>query len=126
MHSPSVAEYENEDIPKIHLAIEKPLWDPSTNEYLEQDFYVGSSRSDQYPCHSSIGISICILYSVAYDAANVMDDNNLMTALSAQIYVSIVRHSQKAISRANSIGLVIEHYQPQYREGLELCSLFIV
>ena len=35
VYSPSIAEYENEDIPKIHLTAEKPLWDPSTNKYSE-------------------------------------------------------------------------------------------
>ena len=31
-YSLSIAEYQNEDIPKIHLTAEEPLWDPSTNE----------------------------------------------------------------------------------------------
>ena len=29
----SLAEYENEDIPKIHLTVEELPWDPSTKEY---------------------------------------------------------------------------------------------
>ena len=33
VYSPSKAEYENKDTPKIHLTAEEPLWDPSTNEY---------------------------------------------------------------------------------------------
>ena len=35
VYSPRIAEYENEDIPKIHLTTEEPPWDPSTNEYSE-------------------------------------------------------------------------------------------
>ena len=30
MCSPSMAKYENEEIPKIHLIAEEPPWDPST------------------------------------------------------------------------------------------------
>ena len=30
--SPSIADYENEDIPKIHLTAEEPPWDPSMRE----------------------------------------------------------------------------------------------
>ena len=36
VYSPSVAEYENKDIPKNNLIAEKPLWDPSTIEYSEK------------------------------------------------------------------------------------------
>ena len=32
VYSMSTAEYENKDIPKIHLTAEEPLWDPSANE----------------------------------------------------------------------------------------------
>ena len=28
LYSPSIAEYENEDIPTIHLTAEEPPWDP--------------------------------------------------------------------------------------------------
>ena len=35
--SPSIADYEDEDIPKIHLTVEEPPWDPSTSEYSEQE-----------------------------------------------------------------------------------------
>ena len=55
----SIAEYENEDIPKIHLTAKEPPWDPSTNEYSEREMNAKSLRSDQYPCHSSKGTSIC-------------------------------------------------------------------
>ena len=34
---PSITEYEDEDIPKIHLIVEEPPWDPSTSEYSEQE-----------------------------------------------------------------------------------------
>ena len=36
VYSLSIAEYENEDIPKIHLTVEEPPWDLSTIEYSER------------------------------------------------------------------------------------------
>ena len=35
--SPSVAEYENDDVPKIHFTAVETPWDPSTSEYSEQE-----------------------------------------------------------------------------------------
>ena len=35
--SPIIADYENVDIPKIHLTAEEPPWDPSMNEYSERE-----------------------------------------------------------------------------------------
>ena len=35
VYSSSVAEYENEEIPKVYLIVEEPPWDPSTNECLQ-------------------------------------------------------------------------------------------
>ena len=37
VYSPCIADYEKEDIPKIHLTAEEPPWDPSTNEYSERE-----------------------------------------------------------------------------------------
>ena len=37
VYFPSIVEYENEEVPKIHLTAEEPPWDPSTEEYLEQE-----------------------------------------------------------------------------------------
>ena len=37
MYSPSIAEFENEDIPKIHLTAKELPWDPSTEEYSESE-----------------------------------------------------------------------------------------
>ena len=34
-------------------------------------------------------VSTVVLYSLAYDAADVMDNNNVVTAMSAQIQISI-------------------------------------
>ena len=87
VYTPSIAEYENEEIPKIHLTVQELPWDPSTN-----DSDVRSSRSDQYPYHSgkeTSNVSVLVSYSLAYDATDVMDNDNLVTALSAQIQISI-------------------------------------
>ena len=37
VYSLSIAECENEDIPKIHLTAEEPAWDSSMNEYSERE-----------------------------------------------------------------------------------------
>ena len=37
VYSSSKVEYENKEIPKIHLTAEEPPWDPSTNEYSERE-----------------------------------------------------------------------------------------
>ena len=37
VYSPSIAEYENEDILSIHLTAEKPPWDSTTKEYPERE-----------------------------------------------------------------------------------------
>ena len=37
MYSLSIAEDENEDIPKIHLTAEEPPWDPSSNKFSERE-----------------------------------------------------------------------------------------
>ena len=43
---PSLAEYENDNIPKIHLAAESPDWDPHSPEYskLESSYFDGIGR----------------------------------------------------------------------------------
>ena len=33
VYSPSISEYDNDDVPKIHFNAEEPPWDPSTSEY---------------------------------------------------------------------------------------------
>ena len=35
VYSPSVAEYENEQVPKIHITAEEPPWDQAISEYSE-------------------------------------------------------------------------------------------
>ena len=37
VYSPSVTEYENDDITKIHLTVEEPPWDPSTDEFSKRE-----------------------------------------------------------------------------------------
>ena len=46
MYSPSITEYEDEEIPKIHLTMEEPPWDPSTSEYSEQKLNKEPLRPD--------------------------------------------------------------------------------
>ena len=89
VYSPSIAEYENKDIPKIHLTAEVPQWGPSESENRMLDHQgqisisVTVERRPEY-------VSAIVSYSLAYEAPDVMDNVNLVTSLSAQIQVSIV------------------------------------
>ena len=64
VYSPSISEYENEDILKIHLTAEEPPLDPSSSTVFS--------------------------YSLAHDTIDLTDNDNLETPLSAQIQISIV------------------------------------
>ena len=87
VYSPSVAEYENEDIPKIHLNMEDTPWDPSTNYYSERDTCLLNHKDQiSIPATEARGpvyISAGFSNSPAYNAADVIDNDNLATALSA-------------------------------------------
>ena len=93
MYSLSVVAYENADIPKIHLTAEEPPMDPTTNEYSERE-----TQMYDHQCQISISdtgkrgpvyVNTVISYLLSYDAAYVMDNDNLATALSAQVQISI-------------------------------------
>ena len=82
MYYPSVAEYENEDIHKMYLTAEEPLWDQSTSEYSE-----GETQLLDHQCQISIPaivarglvyVSAIISYSLAYDVTFVMNNDNLV------------------------------------------------
>ena len=57
--------------------------------FRKRDSNVRSSRSDQYP-RGPVCICTVISHLPAYDAAYVMKNDNLVTALSVQIQVSLV------------------------------------
>ena len=40
VYSQSIADYENEEISKIHLTAKEPSWDLSREEYLERETHV--------------------------------------------------------------------------------------
>ena len=94
MYIPQVfAEYENEDIPKIHLSAEEPPWDPSTVEYSERETWMldhqGQISIPTTAARGPVFVSTVVSYSLAYDAADVIDNDNLATALEAQIQITI-------------------------------------
>ena len=69
VYSLTIADYKNEDIPKIHFTAEEPIWDPSTNEYLKRE-----TCMLQFQCQISISataergpvyVSAVISYSLA-------------------------------------------------------------
>ena len=94
VYSPNVAEYEKNDIPNIHLTGEEHPWDPSTNEYSERETHMldhqGQTCIPATVARGPVYISTVVSYSLASDAADVMDNDNLATALLAQIQISIV------------------------------------
>ena len=91
--SPTVTEYESEAIPKIHLIEEERPLDPSTNEYSEQETQM-LDHQDLVSIPTTVArgpvfVSTIVSYSLAYDAADVMVNDNLLTSLSAQIQINI-------------------------------------
>ena len=94
MYFPSVSEYENDDIPKTHLTAEEPPWAPSTSEYSERETCMTNHQGQKsIPATAARGpvfVSAVVSYSLAYDAAAVMDNYNLATALESQIQISIM------------------------------------
>ena len=83
------AEYENEDIPKIHLHAEEPTQGPSTNEYSKCETCIldhwGQISVPTTAAKGLVFVSTVISYSLAYDAAGVMNDDNFVTSLWAPI-----------------------------------------
>ena len=84
-----MAEYENEDIPMIHLTVDESPWDPSTNEYSEKETctidHQSQISSPATAARGAVYFSTVMSHYLAYDAANVMDNDDHMIALSAQI-----------------------------------------
>ena len=93
VYSPSVTEYEIDDNPKIHLTAEEPLWDPSTNEYSARETQMIDHQGQiSIPATATRGpvfVSTVVSYSLADNAADVMDNDNLAPALESQIQISI-------------------------------------
>ena len=80
-------------IPKIHLIVEEPPWDPSMEKYSEKETcmldHQGLISIPVTAARGPVYVSAVISYSLAYDTADVMDDDKLETALSAQIQVKV-------------------------------------
>ena len=86
MYSPCIAEYNNEDIPQIHL----------TADGIHQQKNIKNVRLvcqiilPVTVARGPVFISAVISYSLTYDAVDVTDDDNLATALSAQFQINIM------------------------------------
>ena len=121
VYSPSITECENEDIPKIHLTAGETPWDPSTNENSERETQMidhqGQISIPATVAREPVHISTIISYSLAYDATDVMDNDDLAAALSAQIQISIVligmvrKHSVELIVLDERWGITFEKAQ---------------
>ena len=87
----------------------------STSKYLERETQM-LDHQGQINIHTTVArgpvlVSTVVSYSLAYDDTNVMDNDNLATALSAQIQISIMLiHGKKTISRAYSLSQKMGHY----------------
>ena len=94
VYSPSIAKYENEEIPKIHLTAKESPWDPSTNEYSKKRTcmldHQGQISIPATVTRGPVFVSSVILYSLAYDATDAINNHILANALLAQINISIV------------------------------------
>ena len=78
MHSPSISEYENENILKIHLSSEEMPCDSET-----------CMTDHQGQIRGLIFISTVMLSSLAYDAIDVMDDYNFAMAFDDPMQISL-------------------------------------
>ena len=69
----------------IHLTAEEPPWDPSTNKYSERETkmlgHQGQISIPDTVARGPVFVSTVIWYSLANDIHDVMDNNNLATAL---------------------------------------------
>ena len=74
VYSSSVTEYENDDIPKIHLTAKKPPWDPSTSEYSERETQMidhqGQISILAKVAWGPVFVSAVVSYSLAYDVTD--------------------------------------------------------
>ena len=81
--SPSTAEYENEDTSEIHLTVKEPPWGTSTNEYSERETcmldHQGQISTPATVATGPVYVSTIVSYSLAYNATDVMDNENLAT-----------------------------------------------
>ena len=90
---PSIAEYENDKIPKFHLTAEELLWELSIDKHSERETQMKDHQEQKIvPAIAEkvlVFIGIVVLYSLAYDTINVMYVDNFVTALTAKIQKSI-------------------------------------
>ena len=121
VYYPSVAEYKNDDISKIHHTAEEPPWDPSTNVYSEREIGM-INHQGQISIHATVArepvfVSINVSYSLAHDAADVIDNDNLAAAIESQnqIIIRLIGAVRKAstdpIVLAKQWGITLEKAQ---------------
>ena len=110
VYSPSVAEYENEDIPKVHFTAEKLPCDSSTSEYSERETWILNHQDhisiSATAARGQVYVSTVVSYLLAYNAVDVMENYKPLTALSAQVQISIslIGTVRKPFNRAYSLS----------------------
>ena len=126
-------------ISKIHLTAEDPPWDPSTSEYSERETQTLDHQGQiSIPAVAKRGlvlpvfVSTVVSYCLTYNAADIMENDKLATALSAQIQISIKlictirKQTLEPTVLAKRLGIATRKlrrlFKPQQKEGLGLCS----
>ena len=83
IYLPSIAKYENENLPKIHFTSEEHPWDPSTHEHSERKTFMlyhwGPISIIATAAREPVSVKAAITYSLA------MNNDDFVTALSTQI-----------------------------------------
>ena len=105
----SIAEYENIDIPKIHITDEEASWDPLTAEYSECKIHMSDHQGQivfiATTAREPVFFNVVIFYSLAHDVVDVRHDDNLATSLSAHIQLRIALwHGQQTIHKRYYLG----------------------
>ena len=67
VYYPSIAEYENDDISKIHHTAERLPWDPSMEEYSEREFHMSDHQSTIHcPDNNDHNLHCCYLAHLVF------------------------------------------------------------
>ena len=110
VRKPAQEDHEYLIIVKIEVTAETPPWDPSSSDYKQQKQsminYRGRFVSPNTPAREQLYINSVILY--AYDAADVIYDDNYATVLDSYVTTSalpVAKVSTKKVLGLNHLAL---------------------
>ena len=100
-----MSKYEEESILQIELTVETPPWDLSSFEYSRKEQsmfnYRGWFVSSKTPARGQLFSNSVTLY--AYDAVNVMDNNNFSTVMESFVIKSLLQIAQAYTKKVSGI-----------------------